>query len=149
MRIISIVAILVLCACTSSTAPEKKDKTELDPKLAVEFANRYVEYVDDRKKTIGRIEWLNSQSILSSDFKSALNEFYKSREFVGFDPILDAQDYPDQGFEVDSVDSNYVIVKGVDWEEFRVTLKLIEINGEWHIDGSGVINVPPNRRIKR
>lgn len=67
---------------------------------------------------------------------------------LGFDPILDAQDNPDE-FEIDYTDSVYLIVKGVKWPEFRLTIKLKFETNKWLVDGSGIVNIAENRRIKR
>jgi len=70
---------------------------------------------------------------------------------LGFDPILDAQDYPDKGFEIVHSDSTneFVTVRGIDWPEFLLVLRLANHENKWLVDGSGVINIPENRRADR
>lgn len=68
---------------------------------------------------------------------------------LGFDPIFDAQDYPDKGFKIDKQDSTYVIVKGINWPDFRLSLRLTFEDRQWLVDGAGVINIPTNKRAKR
>jgi len=46
-------------------------------------------------------------------------------------------------------DRNYVTVRGVDWPEFLLVLKLANHENKWQVDGSGVINMPENRRADR
>lgn len=65
-------------------------------------------------------------------------------------PILSAQDYP-QEVELESYDAQtgYVIVRGVDWEEFTVILRIVKLNSKWFVDGSGIINIPSDKQIIR
>ncbi len=116
--------------------------------IAEEFANSYVAYSNDRKNPMNTLEWLESQPMASERFKSSLQAFYNEMEFVDADPILDAQDHPEKGFEVVKVDSHYVTLKGVDWERFKMVVRLAESNGKWVIDGAGAINIPANRRVQ-
>lgn len=67
------------------------------------------------------------------------------------DPVLDAQDLPDAGFELAEADADsvYLTVRGVDWPDFRLTMKLAQENGRWLVDGCGRVNIPPARRARR
>jgi len=60
------------------------------------------------------------------------------------DPIFDAQNYPDKGFELAAFDSktNYVVVKGKNWPDFKLTLKMVAENNTWLVDGCGLIKIP-------
>ena len=46
------------------------------------------------------------------------------------DPVLDAQDYPDEGVEVESYDpkSYFLVVKGKNQDNFKVRVQLSYIN---------------------
>ena len=70
---------------------------------------------------------------------------------LGADPIFDAQDYPDQGFELDSFDSetNFIVVKGKNMSDFKLTIKMVNENENWLVDGCGMINIPNDKRLKR
>jgi hypothetical protein len=85
--------------------------------------------------------------------KKIIEDAYEKEPEVGldFDPILDAQDYPDKGFELESLDekTNYLTVRGKDWADFKLTIKIIEENGNWLVDGCGIINIPTDKRAKR
>ena len=63
---------------------------------------------------------------------------------LDYDPIVPGNDIPDEGFELKHFDkkTNLIIVKGKNWPEFEVTIKLVLQNGKWLIDGCGVVNIP-------
>lgn len=88
-----------------------------------------------------------------TEFKKIIDDALKQDPELGLDadPIFDAQDYPDKGFELDTFDekTNYITLKGKDWSEFKLTLKMLEQNGNWLVDGCGIINIPANKRAKR
>jgi hypothetical protein len=82
-------------------------------------------------EAINIVDWVSSNNLSTSHFKTELkrilDEAKKEEPEVGldFDPILDAQDLPDEGFEFESADetTNYLIVRGKDWPEFKWQLK--------------------------
>ena len=67
------------------------------------------------------------------------------------DPVLDAQDFPEKGFELNNCDSTagYVSVKGKDWKDFFLVLKVVHENNQWLVDGVGIINISFDKRAKR
>ncbi|NQY05757.1 MAG: hypothetical protein HRT68_06015 [Flavobacteriaceae bacterium] len=125
-----------------------------DYKVGVDFINDYVKFCDGYASDEELFEWINSRNDLTQEFKTSLqNLIIKSRAEdpelgLGFDPILDAQDYPEQ-FELEQIDGDYIIVKGVDWAVFRLTIKLKKVSKYCLVDGAGVINVSEEKRIKR
>ena len=82
-----------------------------------------------------------------------IEEAFKIEPELGldFDLIFDAQDYPDEGFELESFDNktNYVVVKGKNWTDFRLTIKMVLENNKWLVDGCGIINIPNDKRSAR
>ena len=124
---------------------------------ALTFINSYVDNCNKMKESIGVVEWVNSNPLTTQSFKTELkrilDEAYKLEPEMGLDadPIFDAQDYPDKGFELDSLDdkTNYIVVKGKDWPDFKLTIKMVKENNVWLVDGCGIINVPSNKRIER
>lgn len=124
--------------------------------VALKFINAYKEDCDNRSKGKGIRVFVSESPYVTpgfnSELKKVLNEADKKDPELGlgFDPIFDGQDYPDQGFEVKSVDEKegYVIVRGKDWKEFTITIKIANVNGNWLVDGSGIINVPQDKRRK-
>src|SRR5437764_4590505 len=101
--------------------------------------------------------WVERNPLLTNNFKTfyrnLLDAAQKEDPEVGldFDPIFDAQDFPDKGFEIVNCDNEtgYVTVRGKDWADFVLVLKVIQQDNKWLVDGSGVINIPVNKRAKR
>ena len=124
---------------------------------ALKFINDYVENCSKMNKSIRTIDWVNSNQLTTGNFKTELtriiNEANKNDPELGlgFDPIFDAQDFPDKGFELESVDAttNFLIVKGKVENQFRLTMKVNKENGKWLVDGCGIVNIPTDRRIER
>ncbi len=131
------------------------NKHNVQISTGLKFINNYV-----KKSVAENIEiekYITSSKLVSKDFKTnfrnLMNDAYKNdpEMGLGFDPIFDAQDFPEKGFELDSFDpvTGFMIVKGIDWSDFKVTMKIISINGKWFVDGCGVINIPDNKRSPR
>ncbi len=124
---------------------------------ALKFINGYVDNLNEMNKAIGIIEWVNSNQLVTESFKKELSrildESYKNDPELGlgFDPIFDAQDYPDSGFEIGSIDtiSNYLILKGKDWSQFKIVMKVKYEDTNWLVDGCGIINIPKEKRIEK
>lgn len=134
-------------------ASQKAEKTE----VALAFINAYNDNCNKLNKAMGVLGWVNSNNLATQSFKTELkriiDEAYKQDPELGLDadPILDAQDFPAKGFELDSLDekTNYIRVKGKDWPEFLLTMKVAEENGKWLVDGCGMVNIPVEKRAKR
>lgn len=161
MRTLALILLtLTIFACK---ATENKAETSKQPfnqpiqpdyTIAIQFINDYLDYTNDMKSEIGLIEWIYNRTDITTGFKielkSLLDEAAKNNPNVGlgFDPILDAQDSPSQ-FELDKTDSEFLTVKGKDWPDFQLTLKVKLVANKWLVDGAGIINVPENKRIMR
>lgn len=138
---------------TQETVSEKENKV----KNALAFINAYVKNVNKMNKAIGIMEWVNSNSLTTKSFKAELKrimkEAYKQDPELGLgaDPIFDAQDNPDKGFELETFNekTHYLIVKGKDWPAFKLTMKIAEENGNWLVDGCGMVNIPTHKKAKR
>lgn len=127
---------------------------------AKSFINEYKIFCDNAYKVkpkVTDIQWIQKNTKVTDNFKKAhkkliLDARKKDPEMgLDFDPIFDAQDYPDEGFKLFacSDQSDYVTLNGVDWEVFRVVVKVIKTDKGWLVDGAGVINIPKNKRAKR
>ncbi len=111
--------------------------TESKSESALSFLNAYVDNCNLMSESIGVIDWVNASDLVTSDFKSELqklmDEAYAADPELGLgaDPIFNAQDWPEEGFELDTIDeeSNLIILKGINWPDFKVTVKVIEENG--------------------
>lgn len=125
--------------------------------LALTFINSYVENSNKMNEGLALLDWVNSQTIVSSSFKTEvkkiIDEAMKEDPEMGLDadPIFDAQDYPSEGFELDTFDdkTNTVLVKGKDASDFKLLILLIDKNGAILINGCGIVNVPVEQRVKR
>ena len=149
-------AFLISCQAPTPKSDKKSFDSiaplEIEYSVAVQFINDYVAFLADRSRTIGPSEWVDNRSDVTADFKLELKRILAEADQepprLGFDPILDAQDYPSQ-MEVDQKEDAYVTVKGIDWPAFRLTLRLAYEKGAWLVDGSGVVNVPVEKRAER
>lgn len=177
-RLIFLLAILLLTSCGQEDKTEKSRNTEtlkdtstqaLPIKTletnntttkfekALTFINGYIDNCNKMGEAIDIVEWVHSNDLTTNDFKielkRILDEAYEEEPEVGldFDPILDAQDFPEEGFELESAEekTNYLTIRGKDWNEFKLTIKLIEKNGDWLVDGCGIVNIPIDRRAGR
>ena len=132
-----------------------KSNTPVD--IALTFINSWVDNCNKMKNSIGIIEWVSSNDLITNRFKTEvkaiIEEAYKEDPELGlsFDPIFDAQDYPDDGFELEFFDSetNFIVVKGKDWGDFKLTIKTVLENNKWLVDGCGIVNIPNDKRSKR
>lgn len=122
-------------------------------RVALDFINTYIESAAQMEM----IEFVNNSTLVTNKFKQELENFiqlaWKENPGIGLtaDPLIDAQDFPPQGFELHEFDSQsgYLIVKGVDWEEFKVAMRVVHEEGSWLVDGCGIVNIPTNRQIER
>ena len=139
------------------TTETKNDEDKMPIDIALTFINSYVVNCNKMKESIGIIEWVNSNNLTTHSFKtevkSMIEEAFKidAELGLGFDPIFDAQDYPDEGFELESFDSktNFIVLKGKDWTDFKLTIKVVLENNKWLVNGCGVVNIPKDKRSER
>lgn len=167
MKHILILTLIFCASCGQSTDTKVStgknivQSTEVGQEKLIEnalaFINSYVDNCNKTKESIGVVEFTNSNKLTAQSFrkelKKIMDEAYKLDPEMGLeaDPIFDAQDYPDKGFELDSFDqrTNYVVVKGKDWPDFKLTMKMINNNNNWLVDGCGIINIPNDKRSER
>ncbi len=167
MKTIFILTLLFFASCGQPTDSKvTTDKSIVQSEIvgqeklietALTFINSYVDNCNKMKDAIGVVEWANSNILTTQSFKTELkrlmDEAYKLEPEIGLgaDPIFDAQDYPDKGFEFESLDdkTNYIVVKGKNWPDFKLTIKMTNGNSNWLVDGCGIINIPNDKRIAR
>ncbi len=174
--IIPIIVSLLLLSCNSTKEKQtktpkpdssiniKKDSVEVEKasaeintQIALNFLNSYIDNNNKMKEAIGIIEWIKATPFATENLKYELEKkindaWEKDPELgLGFDPIFDAQDYPNEGVKLLDFDSEtgYLTVSGIKWESFTVTMKIINQNGQTLVDGCGVINIPEDKRAKR
>ncbi|MFW5879362.1 MAG: hypothetical protein ACOCUV_00915 [bacterium] len=159
-RIFTIILLVILVSCknhsankTNRSTEKQLITTEIDSFVSLKFIN---EYVDLNNKMVGQSEiheWIYRNSFLTDSFKKSYKKIIDNSDMEPLysNPIFDAQDYPDQGFKIESFDkkNGYLILNGVNWPEFKIILKLVNNNDETLIDGCGIINIPESKRINR
>jgi len=163
LRIITIILLLTLFTCKKSISQEKEvtiEQTENQnsaEKIALDFINKYVEYCNNRNSEQELIEWISEQKNVTGNFKIELKRIISEAEKkepelgLGFDPIFDAQDYPDDGFETEKFNkhSELVTVKAKNWSDYKLNIKVERKNEQWLVNGIGIINMSEKERIKR
>lgn len=120
---------------------------------ALDFINAYIESIND----LEILEFARNSELASDALKSELENIvilaWEENPRIGLlaDPLVDAQDYPPTGFELDQFDpeTGYVVVKGIDWEDFKVAMQLVKEDGHVLVDGCGIVNMPEEKRIAR
>jgi hypothetical protein len=163
-----IATLLLVTSCGNTEKPTTTEQdtqkeevavasTAVKVENALSFINGYVENSNNMNEAMNIIDWVNANQLSSDAFKTTLKniieEAFKEDSEMGLDadPIYDAQDYPEKGFELVSFDekTNYLTVKGIDWPDFTLTLKVVEEKGKWVVDGCGSVNVPKDKRAER
>lgn len=170
--IISIFFSIVLLACqsdkkrTSETLKVNDPTTDLyEPlesgassvdqnyQVALDFLNSYIE----NNHTLETIEFVKASPLATENLKTELENIviraWEENPKIGlqFDPLFDAQDYPHKGVALVDFNPNtgYVTVKGIEWDDFRVVLRVVNEDGHILVDGCGVVNIPEEKRAER
>ena len=152
-RLMALCWTLLIVNCSSTIKQNDKiDNTEIvTNKEAIQtglsFINSYVQNCNKMRSAQGAVEWVSNQNQVTISFKTKLKtmveEAYKLEPVMGLDadPLFDAQDYPDKGFELESYNpqTGVLVVKGIDWPEFKVTMKLVKQKGKWLVDACGSV----------
>lgn len=164
MRLVFLIAIIGLVSCgqmsnnkQSNTSQVSNVKKNSKTDNALAFINGYTKNANKMNQAVGIKDWVYSNNLSTGKFKKELariiDEAYKNDPELGIDsdPIFDAQDYPEKGFVIKSFDnkSNYLIVKGIDLPDFTITMKIKDENGNWLVDGCGMVNIPNDKRTQR
>ncbi|TGN22985.1 hypothetical protein [Empedobacter tilapiae] len=165
--ILSILLLSFVTSCNShnsSTENKVENKvkdsvkeSDVNYNVALDFMNNYVDYIMDTIGKVNEDEYINKNELLTQSFKDRYkfvqDSAYKVEPEVGldFDPIVDGQDFPDKGFKIKSIDkaTGLVTLKGIDWQDFEVVLKVVNENNKSLVNGSGIINIPTNKQAKR
>jgi len=140
----------------TATTPSKELATP-DFNVALGFINDYTNFCTKSGHPSKTGEWIGNNSMLTASFKNKYKKLLDSVQRknpelgLDFDPIFDAQDFPEKGFSILKADtlSGYVTVVGNDWKEFQLVLKLGQEDAKWLVDGAGAINIPEDKRAKR
>jgi hypothetical protein len=143
----------------AKTINAEPNKIRIDREKAISalsFINGYIENSNKLNQGVDMLEWVSSNNLTTKKFrielKKIIDDANKADPELGidFDPIVDGQDHPDKGFEIEQLDkTDFIIVRGIDWPDFKLTMKMVEENGNWLVDGCGVVNIPSAKRAKR
>lgn len=163
LRTLFVLVLTTFISC-KNTVSEKKEvvieqakNQNQAKKIALDFINDYVVFCNNQDSEIGLLDWVLKQSNVSENFKTDLKKIIadaaKQDPEIGldFDPIFDAQDYPDKGFEFEKSEKNseFIIVKGKDWSDFTLRIKMMYKDETWFVNGVGVINMLATERVER
>ena len=164
---IGLLVVSLILSCNSSTEPKKTEvKNSIEAPapqnheaadIALKFINAYTDNCNRIKESQGVVEWVNASQLTTTHFRTELKTLISqangndTTSGLEADPLFDAQDYPEKGFEIESFDdeSNLVVLKGKDWADFKLKIKLVSENDKWLVDGCGSINIPKEERIVR
>jgi len=147
--------LIFLFSCNSRSDKNSIDPHQFNAEIALKFVNSYKIICDSLRESKNIDNWIKDNPILTNSFKfsyrKTLDDAFKDEPELGldFDPIFDAQYYPDKGFEILECDSanGYVVLRGKEiYNKFTVTVKIIHKKDKWFVDGSGIINIPNDKR---
>lgn len=138
-------------------SPDIENSVEAQKSVALKFINDYVENANLMGKAIETRKWVAQNTMVTESFKKVVTAMIDEAEKndpelgLGFDPIFDAQDYPEEGFRIEQIDgkTNLVTVSGKKWNDFKLKIKLTLINGVWLVDEAGAVNISSKERINR
>ncbi|HRB70308.1 hypothetical protein [Flavobacterium sp. WV_118_3] len=132
-------------------------KATIDYTVATQFISDYVHFLDHSTDPKATLSWIQNNKLLTSSFKDRyshiMEEAWKEDPELGlgFDPVFDGQDYPDNNYTITAIDSlsGFVTVSSESWKEFAVVMRVVQ-NGKLSlVDGSGIINIPEDKRAQR
>ncbi len=153
MNLSKVILILLIFFISCQPKPKKEITTASAETVGLQFINDYINNIGG----LGMVEWIEKNPVTTKNFKTTLKKMVDDAEKeapgygLGFDPILDAQDYPDKGFDLKSIDtvSGYLTVFGKEWKDFELTIKLIKKSNKWMVEGAGLINIPEEKQASR
>jgi len=141
---------------TENNIPETA-KTTVDYTVATQFISDYTHFINTSTDPKATLSWIQHNKLLSSGFKEnytrIIEEAWKTDPELGlgFDPIFDGQDYPDNNYTITAIDSlnGFVSVSSSNWTDFVVVIRVVQNGKQSQVDGSGIINIPENKRAQR
>jgi hypothetical protein len=159
MRKLYLVSLLLVCVISCNSKPMEKNSFQesKNAEVALNFMNNYKNLCDTIHHSKSIDIWIESNNLLTDNFKSSYKETIENalkedpELGLDFDPIFDAQYYPDKGFEILEYDEKdgYVLLRGKEiYSNFTVTVKIAKIKNKWLVDGAGIINIPKEKRRK-
>jgi len=149
----------LLIACLFLASPSLADCSQ-QAQVGLGFMNRYLAYLEEifeRRSEQSVADWLAADAQVAPEFVEAYRrleaEGYAQDSELGWgvDLLLDAQDYPDQGFQFASCsgEPGVVILRGVDWPQFEVAVRVGSPAQGSQVLGAGRVNLPEHARASR
>ncbi len=142
-------------ATTDATTPDSSSDaaealSEDDYTVALDFLNAYIENCNDYENGLSASEWANASPLVTENFKTELQNLITEAEEedpelgLDYDPILNAQDYPEDGMVLAEFDASdgYVVTQGKIQTGVIIVVKLVKQNGNVLIEGCGAVNIP-------
>jgi len=134
------------------------DCSAASKQAALNFINTYIKLSDQGGSNYDK--WVANHKALTPNFKTAYKKMIEQGKKedpelgLGFDPIIDGQDFPDKFDKVKICKPSGVIWVSGSWtpdskKTMEIAVKPIQKQGKWLIDGSGVINIPEKEQAKR
>lgn len=149
--LLSVLTITILFSCKGQVDKKNELTTdnsqfEYDSTVSIRFINGYVDLNNITHDLRDRLNWVDSNRLVTDGFKLSLKEIINNVSAdnpLEADPIFNAQDYPDKGFEINDFNrkTGQVILTGNDWPDFEVALQLKLVKGITLVDGCGLINM--------
>ncbi|MEO4004722.1 hypothetical protein [Flavobacterium sp. CAU 1735] len=141
---------------TENNIPEAS-KTTIDYKVAIQFISDYAHFINTATDPKATLSWIQQSKLLTSGFKENYTRIMEEglkedpELGLGFDPVFDGQDYPDNNYTITAIDSlsGFVTVSSDSWKDFEVVMRVIQNGKQSLVDGSGIINIPENKRAQR
>lgn len=123
--------------------------SEMMISTALSFINDYVKNCNKMKEAVAAVDWVNKSDKVTQEFKTALKKLMDdayvndSESGLDADPIFNAQDYPDKGFDLEKIDysAKMVHLKGIEWPDFKLKIRMTKQNNKWLVDGCGMVNL--------
>jgi hypothetical protein len=138
---------------SADNAIEQKPETAdvINTEVALEFINDYVKHLNSGDP-FDRMSWVENNELATDEFKASYKKLFTEafeddpEAGLDYDPILNAQDTP-VGFEfVRLEDNEYVVMKGTDQPQFTNVLRVRFVVDRWLVEGTGVVNIPEQKR---
>lgn len=142
-------ALLLLASCSSdntnktaavdSVIPAATDDKTLMSENALHFINDYVNNCNQMNKAVGVLEWVNTSDLASDTLRVIVKKAVEAADKetgLHYDPIFNAQEYPEEGFELESVDeaTSIVVVKGKNNSGYKMNMQMVKENGVWKVE---------------
>ncbi|MCK6641776.1 MAG: DUF3828 domain-containing protein [Bacteroidia bacterium] len=140
-------ALLLLASCSSdntnktaavdSVIPAATDEKTQMSENALHFINDYVNNCN-QNKPVGVLEWVNTSDLASDTLRAIVKKAVEEADKetgLEYDPIFNAQEYPEEGFDLEAADeaNSVVYVKGKNNTKYVLKMQMIQENGVWKV----------------